>query len=100
MSCTSDVGEDDRDGRDMWVWRWIFKRPSKGYYSVLLVELRNKDPRSFQNFMRMSPAMYDEIVEKLTPRITETDHQLERTPRPRPEGCTDPPSPCFWCQVL
>ena len=33
-------------------------------------ELRNEDPRAFQNFMRMTPAMFDELVERLSPRIT------------------------------
>ena len=35
-----------------------------------MVEMRNEDQRSFHNFMRMQPAMLDEIVERLTPRIT------------------------------
>jgi hypothetical protein len=35
-----------------------------------MVELRNEDPRAFQNFMRMPPAMFDEIVQRLTPALT------------------------------
>ncbi|KAK8407626.1 hypothetical protein O3P69_002283 [Scylla paramamosain] len=35
-----------------------------------MVELRNEDPSSFQNFMRMSPAMFDELLNRLTPRLT------------------------------
>ncbi|XP_076042092.1 uncharacterized protein LOC143025993 [Oratosquilla oratoria] len=35
-----------------------------------MVELRHEDPSSFQNFMRMSPAMFDELLNRLTPRLT------------------------------
>lgn len=41
-----------------------------GLYDQLMVELRREDPRSFQNFMRMPVAMYDEVVTRLTPRLT------------------------------
>ena len=41
-----------------------------GIYDRLMVELRNEDQRSFQNFMRMSPAMFDELLTRLTPRLT------------------------------
>ena len=59
-----------RAERGMWVRPWIGRRFELGLYDRLMVELRNEDPRSFHNFMRMPPAMYDEIVERLTPRIT------------------------------
>lgn len=39
-----------------------------------MVELRREDPRSFHNFMRMSPAMFDEIVQRLTPRLTKNNN--------------------------
>ena len=59
-----------RQSRNVWVRDWISRRPEQGLYDRLMVELRNGDPRSFQNFMRMPPAMFDEIVQRLTPRIT------------------------------
>ena len=54
----------------MWVRPWILRRPELELYDKLMVELRNEDPRSFHNFMCMPPAMFDEIVQRLTPRIT------------------------------
>ena len=36
----------------------------------LMVELRREDPTAFNNFMRMHVAMYDELVQRLTPRLT------------------------------
>lgn len=59
-----------RRQRNVWVRDWITRRPEQGLYDRLMVELRNEDPRSFQNFMRMPPDMFDEIVQRLTPRLT------------------------------
>ena len=56
--------------RNIWVRDWIGRRPELGLYDRLMVELRNEDPRAFQNFMRMPPAMFDEIVQRLTPALT------------------------------
>ncbi len=56
--------------RNIWVRDWIARRPQLGLYDRLMVELRNEDPRAFQNFMRMPPVMYDEIVQRLTPALT------------------------------
>ena len=59
-----------RQARNVWVRNWICRRPQQSLYDRLMVELRNEDTRSFKNFMRMPPAMFDEIVQRLTPRIT------------------------------
>ncbi|XP_034027403.1 putative nuclease HARBI1 [Thalassophryne amazonica] len=56
--------------RAVWVRPWIARRPDLGIYNRLLVELRNEDPRAFHNFMRMPPDMFDELVNRLTPRLT------------------------------
>ncbi len=34
-----------------------------------MVELRIEDPASFQNFVRCEPAMFQEMVDRLTPLI-------------------------------
>ena len=56
--------------RQLWVRQWIARRPELGLYDRLMVELRNEDPRAFHNFMRMPTQMFDEIVARLTPRLT------------------------------
>ena len=58
--------------RNVWVRDWILRRPQLGLYDRLMVELRNEDPRAFHNFMRMPTAMYDELVQRLTPALTKT----------------------------
>jgi hypothetical protein len=50
--------------RNIWVRDWIGRRPELGLYDRLMVELHNEDPRAFQNFMRMPPAMFNEIVQR------------------------------------
>ena len=47
------------------------RRMEFGLYDQLMVELRNEDPCAFHHFMRMPPAMFDELVERLRPRLTE-----------------------------
>jgi hypothetical protein len=57
----------------------IGRRPELGLlglYDRLMVELRNVDPRAFQKFMRMPPAMFDEIVQRLTPALTKETTNL------------------------
>lgn len=56
----------------IWVRDWIRRRPQLGLYDRLMVELRREDQDAFKNFMRMPPAMYDEIVQRLTPALTKT----------------------------
>ena len=56
-----------RRDRVVWVRQWILRRPEHGLYHKLMVELRNEDPRAFHHFMRMPPAMFDEVVQRLTP---------------------------------
>ena len=54
----------------MWVRGWIGRRVELGLYDRLMVELRREDPSSFHNFMRMPPAMFDELLHRLTPRLS------------------------------
>ena len=58
-----------RQQRTVWVRGWISRRLDLGIYDQLMVELRREDPSSFQNFMRMPPGMFDELLNRLTPRL-------------------------------
>ena len=59
--------------REIWVKPWIGRRRQFGLYDQLMVELRNEDQRSFKNFLRMSPEMFDELLDRVGPRITKQD---------------------------
>ena len=58
-----------RKRRVCWVKSWIGRRRQFGLYDQLMVELRNEDQRAFKNFLRMPPEMYDELLERVGPRI-------------------------------
>jgi hypothetical protein len=55
--------------RRLWVKQWIQKRPQQGVYLNLLQELRNEDPSSYKNFLRMDQAQFDDIAARITPLI-------------------------------
>uniref|UniRef100_UPI00358EEE5F putative nuclease HARBI1 n=1 Tax=Myxine glutinosa TaxID=7769 RepID=UPI00358EEE5F len=45
-------------------------------------ELRLEDINSFQNFVRMPPALFDEILHRITPRIEKEDTRLRKALQP------------------
>ncbi|XP_068235815.1 putative nuclease HARBI1 [Palaemon carinicauda] len=55
--------------RKNWVRPWIGRRRQFGIYDQLMVELRKEDHASFTNFLRMPPAMFDELLARVGPRI-------------------------------
>ena len=69
-------------GKRLWVRPWIGRRLQLGIYDRLMTELRNEDPRSFQNFMRMPPSMFDELLERLTPRLTKQNTKFRLSLEP------------------
>ncbi|KAK8388677.1 hypothetical protein O3P69_020574 [Scylla paramamosain] len=60
---------------------WIGRHQQFGLYDQLMVELRAEDPASFTNFMQMVPAMFDELLGGLAPRITK-QHTFYSEPLP------------------
>lgn len=55
--------------RRWWTRPWLLRRDDLGAYNTLMSELRVEDQDSFLNFLRMSPGVFDELVEKVTPYI-------------------------------
>lgn len=69
-----------RKRREVWVRPWIGRRRQFGLYDQLMVELRIEDQRSFKNFLRMPPEMFDELLApRVGPRITKK-HTCFREP--------------------
>ena len=56
-----------------WVRRWISLRPEKGAYGNLMMLSRNEDVVAFRNFTALSPQMFLDLVEWLTPRLRKED---------------------------
>jgi len=46
--------------------------------SRLTEELRVEDPQSFFNYLRMEPAMLDELVQRVGPRIEKQDSNMRK----------------------
>ena len=56
--------------RAIWVRPWIGRRQEFGIYDQPMMELRNEDPASFTSFLRLPPGMFDELLDRVAPRIT------------------------------
>jgi len=70
-----------RQRRRWWSRAWLSpeRRRQFGLYNQLMVELRREDSQSFKNFMRMPPEMFDELLQRVGPRITK-QHTFFRAP--------------------
>ena len=55
-----------RRPRACWVRNWLKpeRRIAVGHYHQLMEELRLDDQESFYNFLRITPPMFDELVER------------------------------------
>ncbi|MCM8858028.1 MAG: transposase family protein [Candidatus Thiodiazotropha sp.] len=62
-----------RRRRRYWVKPWLLRRPLLGQYERLMHELRDEDLPAFRNFVRVEPAMFQELIARLGPRITKND---------------------------
>ncbi len=56
-----------------WCRAWLLRRPAFGQFEQSMVELKVENPAAFQNFVRFEPAMFQELVDRLTPLISKTD---------------------------
>lgn len=64
-----------RRPRTWWVRPWLTqqRRLQFGDYSQLMKELRLEDEGSFYNYLRMEPAIFDELLQRVGPRIVKQD---------------------------
>ncbi|XP_068210301.1 putative nuclease HARBI1 [Palaemon carinicauda] len=65
-----------RRQRLMWMHEWLSedRRLRLGHYSIFLVrELRTEDVSSFQNYLILTPEIFDEVLERITPAIERQD---------------------------
>ena len=59
-------------------WLLAERRQLHGHFLRLMNELWIEDPQAFLNFFRMEPAMFDELVQRVGPRITKTDTHMRK----------------------
>ena len=55
--------------RTIWTRDWLLCREDYGAYDTLLTELKQEDQKSFLNFIRMSPGLFESLLLKVTPLI-------------------------------
>ena len=53
--------------KSTWVRDWLSRRPAFGQYDQLLTELHREDRKGYKNFLRITPELFHEMVEKITP---------------------------------
>ena len=58
-----------RRRKRVWVRKWLLNRPKYGMYEKLMNQLRRQDVKSFRNFTRMEPSMFDQMVKDLTTKL-------------------------------
>ena len=54
-------------------WLLAERRQLHEHFQRLMNDLRIEDLQAFFNFLRMEPAMFDEVVQRVGPRITKTN---------------------------
>ena len=63
-------------------WLSAERRLQFGHYDRLLAELRIENQQSFFNFLRMPPEMFDELLNRVWPRIRKMDTQYRKALEP------------------
>jgi len=61
---------------------WIVRRPEFGAYDNLMQELRLEDEPAFRNFVRMDPRLFQEILDRVGPRIAKRDTKWRKAIQP------------------
>ena len=62
-----------RARRRYWIRPWTQRRKDFGHYDRLMHELETEDRQSFLNFLRVPPAMFCEMEQRLSERLTKKD---------------------------
>lgn len=68
MDSESEAEEAAREPR-VWTKPWLLRRSDHGAYEKLQAELQAEDPAEFKRMLRVDPALYQEIVQNLTPAL-------------------------------
>ena len=58
-----------RKKKSVWMRSWLQRRVFLGQYEKLVAELRGEDLRRFRNYMRISPELFQELLERVGPRL-------------------------------
>ena len=62
--------------RRIWARQWLLRRPKLGLHERLLQELNREDRKTFRNYVRMTPELFHEMVERLTPLLQKKETNM------------------------
>ena len=65
-----------------WVRQWLLTRPMYGQYEKLMHELTTEDQTSFNNFLRVDPDIFMELLHRVGPRIEKHDTFFRKALQP------------------
>lgn len=56
---------------------WLLRRPLFGQYENLMMEMMREDRPAFKNFQRVDVELFQELLEKVTPRISKLSTNIK-----------------------
>ena len=62
LSDETKTAPSSRRKRKVWVKPWLSRRNEHWFYDTIMQEFRSEDVDEYQRFLRMSPALFDEIL--------------------------------------
>jgi hypothetical protein len=71
-----------RKRRTAWMRSWLQRRVLHGQYEQLVAELRGEDRRGFRNYMRISPELFDELLQRVGPILMKKDTLVRKSLEP------------------
>ncbi|KAE8739193.1 hypothetical protein FOCC_FOCC015316 [Frankliniella occidentalis] len=74
--------QDNLPQRNIWVHHWVARRKKQGCHHNLFLELQLEDPERFRRCLRMDVAMFQDLVEKVTPIIRKQNTHLRESISP------------------
>ncbi|XP_077277015.1 uncharacterized protein LOC143905464 isoform X3 [Temnothorax americanus] len=66
----------------IWVKPWVARKTQKGCFRNIFLELQLEDPEKYRRCLRMTPDMFEDLVEKLSPLIKRQDTHLRQSISP------------------
>ena len=68
--------------KSVWMRDWLQRRVLYGQREKLVAELREEDARGYKNYMRISPELFQELLERVGPRLEKGDTFMRKALRP------------------
>ena len=70
-----------RRRRRLWCREWLLRRSLHGEYDTLIDELNREDTQGYKNYLRITPDLFAEMVEKVSPTLSKATTRM-RLPLP------------------